>query len=65
MADYREARIERIENGWLVHLAKVDQIGEEPETILGIPLGPEDTWFAKGWVEAAKILAEKVFDEGE
>ena len=65
MPTYAEGRVERIENGWLVHLAKVDQVGEEPETILGIPLGPEDTWFARGWIEVAKILSEKLFDEGE
>ena len=61
---YVEARIEEIQNGWLVHFAKADSerdYGEKQETVMGIPLSPEDTWYAKDYVEATKLLAENLF----
>lgn len=67
MSEYESVNIERIKNGFLVHLTKADPEAWSPATerpkkeIMGMELDDQDTWYAKDDVEVYRLLSAHYF----
>ena len=65
--EYESALVERIKNGYLVHMVKTPPEGWAPESerpkkkFMGMELDEQDTWYAADQDEVCKILGDHYF----
>lgn len=68
MSGYKDAHVEEIRNGWLVHLIKNPPEDWSPEAekprqkVMGVEIDEAETWYCRDYKDVCKAL-RKLFDD--